>query len=477
MLGGSKVQSQNLVPNFSFENYFHCPKGFNSMDTSAVIFPSVDRWYNPNNGTADYFNVCGDELDSIPLNVNGFQYPHSGNAYCGIICYSSEIKNYREYLQVKLLSALEGGRIYCVQFYVSNAGARILNEASGLLYYKSYAINSLGMNISQGRPVNYNIGDNILRISPQIVNDKDSILEDTLNWTLVSGLYFAKGGEQYLTIGNFISDDNLNKKIIAEGNGHEIYSLSYYFIDDVFVVPTDIIFKDIGPDTSLCKGDSMLLNITNPLATGYLWQDGITNPIYNVHESGEYLAKIFFGDCGSISDSLKINFVSQPQIFLGTDTSICESTALNLKASVEGNAQYQWQDGSGSNFFTASASGTYWLNATNECGNDQDTIHLDFINCNCRAVVPNVFTPNGDGVNDFMKPVMECNELTSYNLKIFNRWGELVFETNNVSDGWNGRYKSQPAETGTYIYLINYSGMIESRSLSKTKSGNFILMR
>lgn len=84
--------------------------------------------------------------------------------------------------------------------------------------------------------------------------------------------------------------------------------------------------------------------------------------------------------------------------------------------------------------------------------------------------IPNSFTPNNDGVNDNF--IISGNSLPPYNLKIFNRWGQIIFEGNNTS-AWNGKYKNKKASTGEYIYLIKFT----DTSFNKTYKGTVALIR
>jgi len=79
--------------------------------------------------------------------------------------------------------------------------------------------------------------------------------------------------------------------------------------------------------------------------------------------------------------------------------------------------------------------------------------------------MPNVFTPDEDGVNDFFTPVYEC-EVEDLDFKIFNRWGEMVFFTNDNNIGWDGKNQNQLAASDVYIYMISYKdelGEIQQR--------------
>ncbi|MEO5571062.1 MAG: gliding motility-associated C-terminal domain-containing protein [Bacteroidia bacterium] len=75
--------------------------------------------------------------------------------------------------------------------------------------------------------------------------------------------------------------------------------------------------------------------------------------------------------------------------------------------------------------------------------------------------IPNSFTPNGDGLNDTFGISGEA--IQSFSLRIFNRWGDMIFETNNTTDQWNGTYKGQKVPTGSYVYKIYASGLTGKR--------------
>jgi gliding motility-associated-like protein len=70
--------------------------------------------------------------------------------------------------------------------------------------------------------------------------------------------------------------------------------------------------------------------------------------------------------------------------------------------------------------------------------------------------IPNAFTPNGDGLNDTFGPVGEG--ITDYSMQIFNRWGNLIFESNDMNVQWDGNYHNEIAPTGTYVYKLSAKG-------------------
>ena len=207
----SKTQSQNLVPNPSFENYSTCPN-------STAQIHLVSSWVSPSNGSPDYFNSCAtNTFCDVPSNFFGTQVPRTGNAYTQIVTYPSAIF-LREYVQVKLLSPLVAGQTYDVSFYTC-------------LQDNSYrASNNIGIYISNIAPTAATMGP--LPVVPQI--NETNVINDIINWRLISGTYTALGGEEYITIGNFYGDVSTSTAINSSGSS--IYA-TFYLVEDVCVTP------------------------------------------------------------------------------------------------------------------------------------------------------------------------------------------------------------------------------------------------
>ncbi|MEM9024440.1 MAG: hypothetical protein AAGB22_11895, partial [Bacteroidota bacterium] len=179
------MMAQNLVPNPSFETASGCPVGLGQV-------PTLASWDLPPNhtGSSDYFNACAiSALADVPTNFVGTQAAADGNAYAGIITYATGFPNYREYLQVQLTAPLVAGDIYNVTFQYS------LAEAS------NYASDDFGVHFSAS-PLNG--GNNFLVINavPQVTSSDTA--SDTLAWNQFNESFVATGGEQIMTVGNFL---------------------------------------------------------------------------------------------------------------------------------------------------------------------------------------------------------------------------------------------------------------------------------
>lgn len=211
---------------------------------------------------------------------------------------------------------------------------------------------------------------------------------------------------------------------------------------------------DLGGDTTLCDGSVITLDITTPGAT-YAWQDQTTAPVYVVDQPGTYTVTVYLDHCLT-EDAITIAYQSLPVLDLGPNQTICHGTSLLLDPGIQGAYTFTWSDLSTAPTLLVTAGGTYWLEISDNCGVVADSIEISLASCDCQIYMPNVFSPNGDGINDFLTPAASCT-LIYYHLQIFDRAGGLMFETGDPGTGWNGLVKNQYAQGGVYAYLLEYA--------------------
>lgn len=226
----SDAPRTNLVHNGSFEVYRSCPRKVDAVGILTI----VEGWYQPTQGSADYFNRCGSKECGVPQNKLGSQLPHDGNGYCGIYCSKN---NYREYLQTRLRRTLRPGDSIRLSYYVSlseeSTGA--ISTMGGL--FTTNRINDTVRSILLNKEHNQVAGLVSQTISrpyqPQVMNPADSLLDDTKGWQRIEGTFVAQGGERYITIGNFMPIEQS-----GFGMSDSLTQLlpgAYYYIDDVRV--------------------------------------------------------------------------------------------------------------------------------------------------------------------------------------------------------------------------------------------------
>lgn len=220
-------------------------------------------------------------------------------------------------------------------------------------------------------------------------------------------------------------------------------------------------------DTFVCANRSIVLN-GDPMATSYLWQDGTTAASITVRSPGLYWVKETNTNGCLIIDSFNVSQKLPPAFTLAKDTVICREQNIALAPVLLNNTSieaWQWQDGSTQPQFTAFSAGTYSLQGSNSCGTTSDTIVIT--NGVCRLIIPNAFTPNGDGKNERFRAFFGEN-VTSYSLQIYNRWGQRIFATNSKNEGWDGTLSGHAQPAGTYIWVIRYKEVNKDRYLKGT---------
>jgi OOP family OmpA-OmpF porin len=218
-LGGT---AQNLVPNGSFEQYSGCPNTFSLIDSTLF-------WFCPQNpGSSDYFNSCGTPSVNVPYNAYGWQNARTGAAYAGIFLYNNG-GQYREYIEVQLTAPLTANSCYHFNMFIDLADiCQFTTDAIGV-YFSAAPI----MNVPNNDPLPY---------IPQLSNTPGNY-PDTSGWMSVGGDYFAQGGENYITIGNFKDDLNTSSILV---NPNSIYPYGFCFVDDVSLIDCSVGVD--GPD-------------------------------------------------------------------------------------------------------------------------------------------------------------------------------------------------------------------------------------
>ncbi len=222
----------------------------------------------------------------------------------------------------------------------------------------------------------------------------------------------------------------------------------------------------LGADTTLCSGEVLQLGgaIPSPLPISYLWQNGSLTPGFTVSQAGTYWQQVNAGGC-LFSDTINISYLDPPTISLPNDTIICEDSRIDVQLP-QGNYSLLWDNGS--TFFNRSftQAGNYWLTATNICGNATDAFVLQSKNCNCYLYFPNAFTPDGNDLNACFAAVYDC-AFETYHLFIYNRWGQLLFQTTNPAECWDGKYKNETVLPDVYVWILEYKSVYDGTVIGK----------
>jgi gliding motility-associated-like protein len=225
----------------------------------------------------------------------------------------------------------------------------------------------------------------------------------------------------------------------------------------------------IGNDTTLCANQILWLNANNNNAT-YLWQDGSTTQEFLVQRAGSYFVAVDLNNC-TTSDTIEVSYIPLPYFNLGKDSFLCSGNQYILTPLLNTGANLLWQDGSTAASYTVVKGGIYFLTATNVCGSFTDSVTITMGYCD--IMMPTGFTPNGDGLNDLFM-IKYPFPVKQFDMVVYDRWGEKVFEANNMTIGWDGTWKGLPQPQGTYVWIINYTDMNNNAQQLK---GSITLLR
>ncbi len=224
---GTFAQEQhNLVPNPSFEEV-------DGKIKDAGMVTLAQPWRAINMNPVDLYSTNAKNSEfSVPDNKYGAEKANTGNNYAGVSFYGYRGRMPRTYLGTRLTNPLTEGREYCMKFHVSLADR------------SKYAANNLAMYVTADSIVEPS--EKNLAFEPQIKSLTNKPFEQQFLWTPICGIYKAKGGEQFIVIGNFNTDEETQLETLRmsrEFTGRQSYD-AYYYIDDVSVIPMDVAGED-----------------------------------------------------------------------------------------------------------------------------------------------------------------------------------------------------------------------------------------
>ena len=305
-------------------------------------------------------------------------------------------------------------------------------------------------------------------------------ISDTMLLFTSGGPYFSLGSDTVLCAenleiqpqGSFIgeveydwSSNEITNTITVDTSGLYILEATDAcgsFLDTIHV---ELIQGDVNinlPDYAfVCTGDSILLTAeVSNLNAQVFWSTGEIGESITVSNSYWYSASVS-EQCGGDADTTYVYRVDNEPIYTSLANLACGSATILKIDSVRQYSDwlaplqpaYLWSTGSNDTIITVSESGDYWLEQTGYCGVDSAFFSVELDDC-WSSSVPNVITPNGDGLNDIFVPFsVECSSC-AYRLRVYNRWGIQVFD--EVNTPWDGILKTnRPSVSGVYFYILN----------------------
>ncbi|HYD20764.1 MAG TPA: hypothetical protein VEB40_04755, partial [Flavipsychrobacter sp.] len=371
LLFASVSYGQNMVINSDLETYGTCPSYFGCLTPQYLPNWNWGTW-----GSADYYHICApDPVASVPTHVNGlgYQMPHSGLAYGGIILFDSS-SAYKEYA-LGTLTPLTPGLFYEVTIHLSAAN------------FTMYAVQNIGMYFVQNGLAGTNTLNN-LAIVPQANFSTGSPLTDTANWITLIDTFFADSAYSSFLLGNFeVNPIHTFLGYISLSS----WDQAYYFFDDILVQPitTAPLSATIVSTNIACYGANTGQAYAWPLGGAYpysyLWQPGgvTTQTITNL-SPGAYTCTITDANNSVVTQTVTITQPPSPVTAAATVlANACNGTNGSAIVTASGGVSpysYTWAPvgGSGTTANNIPA-GTYTVTVTDANGcstNDVVVVNL-----------------------------------------------------------------------------------------------------
>ena len=206
-------------------------------------------------------------------------------------------------------------------------------------------------------------------------------------------------------------------------------------------------------DTAFCAGSSVTLDAGND-GMRYQWSNGEKTKRITVNTEGVYRVRINNGKC-VLSDTAVVKVYGTTNPVAATEVTFCVSEPVKfVQVRPVAGLEVTWENGTTTYSLPVVREGNYRVTVKHpRCAEVKDSVRVELKACECEIMIPNSFTPNEDGRNDYFFPVLAC-EYSYYNLTITDRWGYEVFVTNNPAGKWDGRYKGNLCPDDIYVFRI-----------------------
>jgi len=370
----------------------------------------------------------------------------------------------------------------CYYAVISDNTNRVLariSESGNYALLGQLSVGGQSLNLIEG--IGYNRFDGELYVSASLNGDvstndffSESLVRvDTTSLTGVLLGVFAHSSNNEPEADMLTFDDN---GVLYYSDGLPNSSLTIYQQDIAFnFAPITLYSSSYIPASGLTVKDDVLYYSNQ----AELLQIDLATTVHSVVNSMMYPPGGFNGNHRTCLTwkAEDVNQMPDPVNF--SDQDLCQNDELVLNVFQAG-AAYLWNDGSTNATLTVNQEGTYWVQVSNAFGTVADTIAITEIDCSCddaRVYIPNVFTPNNDGVNDLFTITELCGAKL-VELKIYNRWGQLLFITEQPGKGWDGRNSAgEVVPEGSYYYSVIFEKNSEGGAVEESFSGVFTLLR
>ena len=212
-----------------------------------------------------------------------------------------------------------------------------------------------------------------------------------------------------------------------------------------------------------------------------MWLDGSSATTFLVGQAGNYSLNIS-NNCGVKTDQIAIQYDDQlPQFSPEDHFELCPGDVIELDVTQPFTASYNWNTGSTDPILSVTTPDIYSVTVMTHC--QQASQEFEIVpNADCEIndgfFIPNVISPNDDNINDvFAINYGSDVEIVSIDGSIFDRWGSLVFSSNENPFSWNGKFKDENVNPGVYVFALKITYNLDGREINKTFTGDITVIR
>ena len=233
--------------------------------------------------------------------------------------------------------------------------------------------------------------------------------------------------------------------------------------------------KKIEVTTSLiCPTKPAIAMVDYPNAN-IIWSTGATGNTTEINEAGLYSVSVNSENC-AITDTFSIHTAAPLKVDLGYDVVKCLRDSIVLTAT-NPFAGYQWNNGSNASSIQVKQTGNYTVKVSNGCEVVEDDINITFDEQCCVIGAPNLFTPNDDKINDNFE-FTSGSAIGKFDLKIYNRWGSLVYQSKSIKQQWDGLTTTgEPAAEGIYYWNVDIFCIQDQQIIENSYKGIISILR
>jgi gliding motility-associated-like protein len=230
----------------------------------------------------------------------------------------------------------------------------------------------------------------------------------------------------------------------------------------------------LGADTILCPGES--ITVTAPTTTdALLWSTGSTDSSVSASSGSIWLS--ISNTCGTQADSLFISVNSDVlNVEIDPLYQICDGQSVVVDVTQAFDVQYTWSTGSSESVLNFNETGTHSVTVTSYCESIVTSFDILVEDCSeplvpVQIYIPNVFSPNDDNLNDLFIPQVNLPaRIGDYRLTIFNRWGDVIFSSDNPALGWDGTFDEKKLDPGVFVFTLQWRDL----SLPSSQKGRIV---